>query len=226
MAIFVCLYEFFKLADIRFQIFVPFKFSLHRHYIFGVSNFTIMDCLKIALKLIQFGSQVPPFSLNLVQFCLSFNKTVHAHFDPNFFHFWLRIAFSHSSWTALLESTLERSTSWLFVLEVGAVSVWRTLSLLQSCLFIRASRHHILLISLGNFVRWVIITVWEAVEACTYTRSAATSRILRWKTHTRSVHRIILTATSCRALLSTSRPRTTFAHFVSNVLFEAFVVHV
>ena len=152
---------------------------------------------------------------------------MHAHFDPNFFHFWFRIAFSHSSWTVLLESTLERRTSWLLVLDVGAVSVWRTLSLLlQSCLFIRASRHHILLISLCNFVLWVIITVWEAVEACTQARSTTTSRILGWKTHTRSVHRIILAATSCRALLSTSRPRTTFAHFVSNVLFEAFVVHV
>ena len=57
-----------ELCNVDFEVFIPFEFALDRHYVFSISNFTLMGFFKVLLELIQLCPQHLPFILDVIKF--------------------------------------------------------------------------------------------------------------------------------------------------------------
>ena len=65
-----CLGEFLYLSGLDFQVLIPFKLGLHRHYVLGVADLALVNLLKILLKLIEVGPEALPLVLDLLKLLL------------------------------------------------------------------------------------------------------------------------------------------------------------
>ena len=77
--------HFFNLCNIYLQVFVPLKLCLHRHNILSVSNFPIVYCLEILLKLIKLRSKFLALIFYAIKAPLSIRQVLDVELAFHFF---------------------------------------------------------------------------------------------------------------------------------------------
>jgi hypothetical protein len=75
----------FNLSNIHLQVLVSLELCLHSHYILRVSNFPIVHCLKILLKLIELRSELLALIFNVSEALLSIRQVLNVELAFHFF---------------------------------------------------------------------------------------------------------------------------------------------